>query len=73
MPPASWRNGSLLIGCFNAVLGFVNIWVARNYSQDDWVFFKAWIAIPASMVVMIGVVLYLLRGVFTKESNESAP
>jgi intracellular septation protein len=73
VPPASWRNGSLLIGGFNLVLGFVNIWVAKNYSQDDWVFFKAWIALPAAMIVMIGVVLYLLRGVFTKDSKESAP
>ena len=73
VPPASWRNGSLLNGGFNVLLGFVNIWVAKNYSQDDWVFFKAWIAIPAAMIVMIGVVLYLLRGVFTKASKESAP
>jgi intracellular septation protein len=73
VPPASWRNGSLLIGGFNVLLGFVNIWVAKNYSQDDWVFFKAWIAIPAAMIVMIGVVLYLLRGVLTKASKESAP
>ena len=73
VPSASWRNGSLLIGGFNVLLGFVNIWVAKNYSQDDWVFFKAWIAVPAAMIFMVGVVLYLLRGVFTKDSKESAP
>ena len=73
VPAASWRNGSLLLGVFNVLLGFVNIWVARNYSEQEWGFFKAWIAIPVSMIFMLGVVLYLLRGLFTKDSKESAP
>ena len=30
-------------------------------------------AVPAAMIFMVGVVLYLLRGVFTKDSKESAP
>ena len=66
---ASWRNGSLLIGAFNLLLGCVNIWVAKTYSEQEWAFFKAWIAVPAAMIFMVGVVLYLLRHLlFTKES-----
>jgi len=73
VPPASWRNGSLLLGVFNVLLGFVNIWVAKNYTDEQWGFFKSFIAIPASLIFILGIVLYLLRGVFTKDSKESAP
>ena len=68
LPAASWRNGSLLIGGFNVALGFVNLWVAKTYSEQEWAFFKVWIALPAAMIFMVGVVLYLLRGVLSKES-----
>ena len=73
MPATSWRNASLLIGVFYVLLGFVNIWVAKTRSEADWVIFKVWIAVPLAMVFIVGVVFYLLRGVFTKESKESAP
>lgn len=73
VPASSWRTGSLLIGAFNVALGFVNIWVARTRTEQEWGFFKAWIAAPAAMIFMVAVVLYLLRGVLTKESKESAP
>jgi intracellular septation protein len=66
--PTSWRNGSLLIGAFNVLLGFLNIWVAKTYSQEDWAFFKVWIAVPMAMIFMVGVVLYLLRDALKKES-----
>lgn len=69
---ASWRNASLLIGAFNILLGFVNIWVARNFTEQQWGFFKAWIAIPVAMVFMLAVVLYLLRDAF-KDSKEPSP
>jgi intracellular septation protein len=73
VPAASWRNASLLLGGFNVLLGFVNLWVAKTRSEQEWAFFKVWIAVPVAMVFIVGVVLYLLRGVLTKESKESAP
>ena len=70
--PSSWRNASLLVGGFNILLGFVNIWVARTYTPQQWGFFKAWIAVPVAMVFMIAVVLYLLRDAF-KQSKDPSP
>jgi intracellular septation protein len=67
VPATSWRNASLLTGVFYLLLGFANIWVALTRSESDWVTFKVWIAIPLGMVFIIGVVLYLLRGAFTRE------
>jgi len=69
---SSWRNASLLVGGFNIVLGFVNIWVAKTYTAEQWGFFKAWIAVPVAMVFMIAVVLYLLRDAF-KDSKDPSP
>jgi intracellular septation protein len=69
VPPASWRSGSLLLGAFNVLLGFVNIWVAKTHSQEDWAFFKVWIAVPIAMAFVVGVVLYLLRGASTKDPS----
>jgi intracellular septation protein len=73
VPATSWRNASLLTGVFYVLLGFANIWVARTRSEADWVTFKVWIAVPLAMIFIVGVVLYLLRGVLTKDSKESAP
>jgi len=73
VPAASWRNASLLLGVFNVLLGFANIWIAKTRTEAEWVTFKVWIAAPLAMVFIVGVVLYLLRGVFTKDSKESAP
>jgi len=67
VPATSWRNASLLTGVFYLLLGFVNIWVALTRSEADWVTFKVWIAVPVGMIFVIAVVLYLLRGVFTRE------
>jgi len=69
IPASSWRNASLLIGVFHLLLGFVNIWIAMTRSEADWVTFKVWIAVPLAMVFIVAVVLYLLRGTFTREST----
>jgi intracellular septation protein len=68
VPPSSWRNMSLLSAVFYLVLGTVNIWVALNRSESDWVTFKVWIAVPLATVFSFGVVLWLLRGMFAKEA-----
>jgi intracellular septation protein len=68
VPSSSWRNGSLLLGAFNVLLGFVNIWVARTHTQEEWAFFKVWIALPVALIFTVGVVLYLMRDVIKRES-----
>src|SRR4029079_6801048 len=44
IPRATWRTSSLLMGAFYMALGVVNIWVALNRNEADWVMFKVWIA-----------------------------
>jgi intracellular septation protein len=68
VPASSWRKMSLLSAVFYLVLGTVNIWVALNRSESDWVTFKVWIAVPLATVFSLGVVLWLLRGMFAKEA-----
>jgi intracellular septation protein A len=60
----------LLTGAFYLALGAVNIWVALTRSESDWVTFKVWIAIPLALLFIVGVVLYLLRGAFAKETAQ---
>jgi intracellular septation protein len=68
VPASSWRNCSLLMGAFYVLLGFVNIWIAMNRSEDAWVTFKVWVAGPVAIVFTLAVGLWLLRGVlFTRE------
>jgi intracellular septation protein len=69
VPAASWRNMSLLTGAFYLALGGLNLWVALTRSEADWVTFKVWIAFPLALVFIFGVVFYLLRGVFAKETS----
>jgi intracellular septation protein len=66
---SSWRNASLMTGTFYVVLGIVNIWVAMTRSEQDWVTFKVWISLPLALVFLFGVIFYLLRGQFAKESS----
>jgi intracellular septation protein len=67
VPAGAWRNSSLLMGAFYVALGLVNIWVALNRSEADWVMFKVWIAPPVAIVFTLAVVLWTLRGMFSKE------
>jgi intracellular septation protein len=68
LPASSWRNASLLMGLFYVLLGVVNIWIALNRSEEAWVTFKVWIALPVALVFTLGIGFWLLRGVlFTRE------
>jgi intracellular septation protein len=68
VPATSWRNASLIMGVLYLLLGAVNIWVALNRSETDWVTFKVWIAPPVAIVITITVLLWTLRGaLFAKE------
>jgi intracellular septation protein len=68
LPASSWRSASLLMGGFYVLLGFANIWIALNRSEEAWVMFKVWIAGPVAIVFTLAVSLWLLRGVlFTRE------
>jgi intracellular septation protein len=70
IPLSEWRGASLIMGAFYLLLGTANIWIAQNRSEADWVTFKVWIAGPVAIVVTLGVLLWLLRGVlFSREET----
>jgi intracellular septation protein len=60
--PATWRNLSLLSAGFYALLGGVNIWIAYNRTESEWVFFKTWLTIPLLFLFTAGVIFWLMRG-----------
>ena len=58
---AKWKRSSLVAAVFYLVLGGVNLWVAYNMSEKDWVFFKTWLTIPVVFVFTGGLMFYILR------------
>ncbi len=66
---STWRITSLVLGVFYIVLGVVNIWVALNRSEADWVFFKVWIAGPVGIVFTLGLVVWMFRDVIFAREN----
>jgi intracellular septation protein len=72
LPARDWRLSSVFMGAFYLLLGVVNIWIALNRSESDWVTFKVWIAVPLGIVVALGIILWLFRSlIFAGE--EKAP
>ncbi len=71
VPVSTWRATSLVTGAFYLVLGCVNIWVALNRSESDWVQFKVWIAGPAAIVFSLAIMLWILWPLFAKEKSAS--
>ena len=55
------RHATTAIAMFFLVMGFVNLYVANNYTQDDWVNFKVIYSSIITLVYMALVMLYLAR------------
>jgi intracellular septation protein len=62
IPPARWRNLSLVAAAFYLALGGLNLWVAYTMSESSWVTFKAWVVVPLLFVFTLGLLFWLLRG-----------
>ncbi|MBC8025293.1 MAG: septation protein IspZ [Steroidobacteraceae bacterium] len=73
VPPATWRNASLVAALFYATLGGVNLWVARTMTEENWVFFKTWLTIPLVFVFTGGLIYWLLRGYEPKDGPKDEP
>ena len=56
------------MGAFYLALGVVNIWVALNRTEADWVLFKVWIAPPIAIVFTLGLMFWILRGLSARRS-----
>ena len=58
----TWRRLSFRWGCFFLLLAVANEMVWRGFSEADWVFYKTFIAAPASALFMLAQLPLTLRG-----------
>jgi intracellular septation protein len=58
----TWRRLSLRWGCFFLVLAIANEIVWRGFDEAEWVFYKTFIAAPASALFMLAQLPLTLRG-----------
>ena len=66
---ATWRLLSLRWGWFFLVLAIANEIVWRGFSEAEWVFYKTFIAAPASALFMLAQLPLTLRGRVTAPLN----
>ena len=66
---ATWRLLSLRWGWFFLVLAIANEIVWRGFSEAEWVFYKTFIAAPASALFMLAQLPLTLRGRVTAPVN----
>jgi intracellular septation protein len=70
LPLHVWHRLNLSWSLFFAVLGFINLFVAFNYSTDDWVTFKLFGFTTLMLVFIIGQGVWLAKYIDEKkESN----
>jgi len=71
LPPFVWKNLSLgwSLGFF--IAGAINLYVAFNFSLDTWVTYKLFGGFGISLVYMVIMMTYLVRGGYIKESESS--
>ena len=52
LPPAIWKRLNLFWASFFISVGFINVYVMKNFNTDDWVTFKTF-GVPGLMIVFI--------------------
>ncbi len=61
LPPASWKRLNLAWVVFFALMGFVNLYVAYNYSTSAWATFKVFGLTGLMLVFLVGQGVWLSR------------
>ena len=61
VPKNIWKQVNFSWGLFFAIVGFVNIYVAYNYSEETWVDFKLFGVLGMTIVFMIAQGIYLAK------------
>lgn len=71
LPTPVWRNLNISWALFFIFMGFVNLYVAFNYSTEFWVNFKAWGMTLLNLSFMIGMGIYLYK--YLKDIEPESP
>jgi len=69
---STWRLLSLRWGLFFAALGLANEWAWRLLDDDGWVFFKVFVAAPATLLFMLAQLPLTLRGRLPQTPTDKA-
>lgn len=69
LPEGAWSRLNLSWGVFFAAMGLVNLWVAFNYSTDDWVNFKLFGSMGLMLVFVVAQGMMLSK-YMDKEENQ---
>lgn len=69
LPEVAWSRLNLSWGGFFAVMGLVNLWVAFNFSTDDWVNFKLFGSMGLMLIFVIAQGMILSK-YLDKEENQ---
>ena len=70
IPKQIWKRVNLLWGCFFALLGSVNLFIAYSYSDETWVNFKFYGVTIALLAFSIFQALYLSRYLIEGEAKK---
>lgn len=71
LPAHAWRNLNISWALFFIFMGFVNLYVAFNYSTEFWVNFKAWGMTLLNLSFMVGMGIYLYK--YLKDIEPESP
>lgn len=69
LPMPIWNRLNLVWGIFFGVLGFINLYVAYNYSTDTWVSFKLFGFSGMMLVFILGQGVWLSKYLDEKKEN----
>lgn len=69
LPEVVWSRLNLSWGVFFIAIGFINLWVAANFSTEDWVNFKLFGIMGLMLIFMVGQGMLLSR-YMDKEENQ---
>ena len=73
LPAKVWHRLNFAWITFFAIMGFVNLWVAYNFSTDTWVNFKLFGSLGLMLVFTIGQGIYLNRYIKDDPEPDSPP
>ncbi len=70
LPADVWKKLNIAWSIFLTLVGFLNIWVAQNFSEKTWALFKVFGIIGLMIVFIVAQGVYMSR--FIKEQPEDA-
>ena len=72
LPAHLWSRLNLAWALFFIALGFINIYVFKNYDTDTWVNFKMFGMLGLTFVFIIGQALFIGKYIKEPENNDAA-